>query len=147
MRCACSKSRGDSVQGELLRHVVITLGDGEGWEPIGGVLRNILFPSIAVIVGGSSRSLGSRSLGRPVLKLNTAAAFRCVRRLGGSDTICVSGWIALKTHAVFAEVREVVSVPVTVFVCRGDPCRSGLGCSMPAVEIGGAEAVCRAGVP
>ena len=122
MRCACSKSRGDSVQGELLRHVVITLGDGEGWEPIGGVLRNILFPSIAVIVGGSSRSLG-----RPVLKLNTAAAFRCVRRLGGSDTICVSGWIALKTHAVFAEVREVVSVPVTVFVCPSDPYRSGLG--------------------
>ena len=74
--------------------------------------------------------------------MNTAAAFRCVRRLGGSDTICVSGWIALKTHAVFAEVREIVSVPVTVFVCPGDPYRSGLGCSMPAVEIGGANAVC-----
>ncbi len=63
---ASSKSRGDSVQGELLRHVGITLGDGEGWEPIGGVLRSILLPSIAVIVDGSRRSGG-----RLVLKLNT----------------------------------------------------------------------------
>ena len=66
-------------------------------------------------------------MGRPVFKLDSVAAFRCVGRLGGSDTVCVSDGIALQTHAVFAEVREVVSVPVTVFVCRGDPCRSGLG--------------------
>ena len=64
-----------------------------------------------MIVGGSSRSLG-----RPVLKLNTVAAFRCVRRLSGGDTSCVSGGIALQTHAIFADVGEIVSVPVTVFV-------------------------------
>ena len=100
------------MQGELLRHVGITLGDGEGREPIGEVLQSILLPSIAVIVDGSSRSLG-----RPVLKLNTVAAFsRCVRRLSGGDTSCVSGGIALQTHAIFAGVGEIVSVPVTVFV-------------------------------
>jgi hypothetical protein len=108
---ASSKSRGDSVQEELLRHVGIILEGGEGREPIGGVLWSILLPSIAVIVGGSSRSLG-----RPVLKLNMIAAFRCVRRLSGGDTSCVSGGIALQTHAICVDVGEIVSVPVTVFV-------------------------------
>ncbi len=46
-----------------------------------------------------------------------------------------------KTHAVFADMGEVVAVPVTVFVCHGDSCRSGVWRSMPAVEIGGAHAV------
>ncbi len=125
------------MQGKLLQHGGITLGDGEGWEPIGGVLRSILLPSIAVAVKGS-RWVG----GRLVLKLNTAVAFRCVRRFRGSKVSLISNEITVKTHAVFAGMREVVAVLVTVFVCQGDSCRSGVWRSMPSVEIGGAHAVC-----
>jgi hypothetical protein len=58
-----SRSRGDSVQGELLQHGRVTLRDGEGWEPIGDVLRSILFPSI-VIGGASVAAVGGASVTR-----------------------------------------------------------------------------------
>ncbi len=75
----------------------------------------ILFPAVAVW-GGSRRRSRRLLLGL----LYAAAAPGCIRRFGGSEASLVASGIRLKAHTVLAEMREVVSMPVTVLVCQSD---------------------------
>jgi hypothetical protein len=46
------------------------------------------------------------------------------------------GGITLKALVVLAHMREIVSMPVTVYVCRSDACGDRMRRRLPTVEIG-----------
>ncbi len=70
----------------------------------------------------------------------TAAPGR-IGGLGGSKAGLVTGGVTLQAHAVSAEMREVVPVPMTVLVCRSDAFGCGLWRRLPSVEVGKGSAV------